>query len=101
MNFRFPGIIIFLLVSFVSPFAATVLILLYFLHSRHQAVVAVDNLDVLIVGAGISGINMGKKLQDIGVSRYSSLVTYSHKVQCEQVYHLGTGRWGWWYLVLE
>ena len=64
------GILLFLLISFVSPYSALVFILLYYLHSRHHAVVAVDNLDVVIVGAGISGINMGKKLQDIGVSRY-------------------------------
>ena len=69
MNSLFLGVILFLLIFFVSPFTASVFLLLYFLHSKHHAVVAVDILDVVIVGAGISGINMGKKLQDIGVSR--------------------------------
>merc|ERR1712212_1449321 len=73
MNFLFLGIIVFLLIPFVSPFFAPVFIFLYFLHSRRQAVVGVDNLDVVIVGAGISGINMGKKLLDIGVSRFTIL----------------------------
>ena len=73
MNSLFLGVIIFLLIFFVSPFTASVFLLLYFLHSKHHAVVAVDILDVVIVGAGISGINMGKKLQDIGVSRYTIL----------------------------
>ena len=95
------GFIIFLLISFVSPFSASVFLLLYILHARHHAVVAVDVLDVVIVGAGISGINMGKKLQDIGVSRYSILGEISGKVKCEQVHNPGAGSWCWWYLVLE
>ena len=73
MKFLSFGILVFLLISYVSPLSALVSILLYYLYSRHHAIVAGDTLDVVIVGAGISGINMGKKLQDIGVSKYTIL----------------------------
>ena len=78
------GALVFLLLAFASPIFALVFILLCHLHSRHHDAVAGDNIDVVIVGAGLSGINKGKKLQDIGVSRYTIL-------------QQGPGVWGTWF----
>merc|ERR1719158_186585 len=62
----------FFLIYFLSPMSALIFTLLFFLHYRHQTV-PVDNLDVLVIGAGISGITMGKKLKDLGMSRFTIL----------------------------
>ena len=52
--------------------AMLVILSVYFVWER-KSKVAEDNLEVLIVGAGISGINIAKRLNDIGVMNYKIL----------------------------
>merc|ERR1712123_269831 len=60
-----------LLTLAVGAFVA-LLLFVYFTSIRKRKV-AIDNLEVLIIGAGISGINIGKRLNDIGVKNYKIL----------------------------
>ena len=78
------GIVILIIFTIFGPLSIPVGILLYFTLVRQRKVTE-DNLDVLIVGAGISGINIGKRLNDIGVRRYTIL---------EQGSEVG-GTWYW------
>ena len=64
--------------------AVLVILSVYFVFQR-KSKVAEDNLEVLIIGAGVSGINIAKRLNDIGVSNYTVL---------EQGGGLG-GTWFW------
>ena len=74
------------LVLWVSVGLAAVLVLVAaYVTFVKKNKVAEDNLEVLIIGAGISGINIAKRLNDIGVRNYTVL---------EQGGGLG-GTWFW------
>ena len=72
LSYFLLGIAILLLYSFVSPITIPVVLLSYFILERRRKVFD-DDLEVLIIGAGISGITMGKSLNDIGLSKYTIL----------------------------
>ena len=52
--------------------AVALLLFIYFTFVKTRNV-SKDNLEVLIIGAGISGINIAKRLKDIGVKNYTVL----------------------------
>lgn len=56
------------------------------------------NFHVVIVGAGVSGICMAKKLKDLGIRFVLLLSQLLSRLQSDflvQVYHSGERKWNW------
>jgi len=72
-KYFFVGSILFLLLAVFGYLSLPLVLFLLYFTLIQQRKVGEDNVEVLIVGAGVSGVTLAKSLNDIGVRRYKIL----------------------------